>query len=87
MSRVREANVLAFAWAALDGRSRRDLDDRLCKLLHFHLNDELLQVSLGTIVLLLDDQLALRFSIALNLALELVEAVNHILLLADELLL
>ena len=38
----------------------------------------MLKVPLGTVILLLDDELALGFPIALDLALKLVEAIDHI---------
>ena len=60
---------------------------RLCQLLHLHLNDKVLEMSLSTVILLLNDQLTLWLSIALNLSLKFIEAINYISLHAIHLLL
>ena len=46
--------------------------------MHLHLDNLLLKVPLSTVILLLDDELALGFPMALDLALKLVKAINHI---------
>ena len=64
--------------SALDLSLLGHFNHGLCQLLHLHLDDELLDVSLSTVVLLLNYELALRLAITLNLSLQLVEALNHV---------
>ena len=72
-------------WALLSWSSRSYLNYWFGQLLQLHLNDKLLKVSLRTTAFLFNDQLAFRFAIALNLALELVKAINDIILRCSEL--
>ena len=69
---------LIVALILLSRRPGRDLNNRFCELLHFHLDNQLLKVPLGTVILLLDNELTLGFPIALYLALKLVEAIDNV---------
>ena len=70
-----------------DRNLRCDLHHRLCQLLNLELDDQLLKVALRARILLLDDQLTFRFAVALDLALQLVESLDHVRLNATQLLL
>ena len=76
----------AFARSREYLRLRCDLHYRLCQLLHLHLDDELLEVPLRAVVLLLDDELALGLSEALDLSLKLIETIDDISLHTSHLL-
>ena len=55
----------------------RNLHNRLCKLLHFHLNDQVFKMPFSAIVFLLNYKLALRFTVALNFAFQFIESIDH----------
>ena len=69
---------IASLCTLLNRCSSGHLDYRFSKLLHLHLNDQLLEMPLSATIFLFDDQLTFRLSEALNFPLELIKAINDI---------